>query len=112
MSKRVTSTPKPPPQSDQDFDAYLADVLRDPKQDDTAMLSRSVLSAIAAEDAGQSQNGSDAEVLSEPLAWGAGFGLLMLGLGILGYAAIPVLDGGMLVVLTEISGLTGLLGGS
>jgi hypothetical protein len=113
MSKRVTTTPTPPPpRDDDDLDRFLTEAFRAPGDDDTALLSRSVLSALAEQEAWHPQRAQEAEVLSEPLAWGAGFGVLMLGLGALGYVAIPVLDGGVLMFLTEITGLSGLLGGS
>lgn len=94
---------------DDAFDRALAAQLTRSGDHDVALLSRSVLSALSEDSAvGTMPQG---EVLSEPLTWGAGFaGLLLLFAGI-GYAAVPLFDGGTSQLMSDMSGLMSLLGG-
>ena len=82
------------------FDRALARELAQPGDEDVAMLSRAVLNALAERPVAPSWSG--AEVLAEPLPWAAGFmGLLFLFVG-LGYASVPMFDGGLLRVVTDV----------
>lgn len=102
--------PVPHPVLDDDaFDRALSADLSRPGDDDVALMSRAVLSALA-EDTGP-REAPEGEVLSEPLTWGAGFVGLMLVFAGIGYAAVPLFDGGTVRLVSDLSGLMSLLGG-
>ena len=97
------------PETDADFDRALARALEQPGDADVALMSRAVLNALA--EAPAPARGPGAEVLAEPLPWVAGFaGMLLLFAG-LGYAAVPLLDGGVIHAVAEMGDVLTLMGG-
>ncbi len=85
--------------SDVEFDRQLSALLAASGDEDTAVLSRAVLSQLAQDSA--SASAPLGAVLSEPLPWGAGFlGLLLVG-GLFGYLGSTWIAGdGFLTWLT------------
>lgn len=82
------------------FDRALTGDLTQPGDGDVAMLSRSVLNALAERPNTASRQG--AEVLAEPLPWAAGFMGLLLLFGGLGYVSLPLVDGGLGRAVTDV----------
>ncbi|MGR3378825.1 hypothetical protein [Salipiger abyssi] len=96
---------------DRAFDAALAAALKDEMPVETPMLARAVLSRLAEEETGPHRAEGLAEVLSHPGPVAAGYGLLLLGAAVLGYAALPALGGDDLVFASAIAQLLGFPGG-
>ncbi|WP_138465658.1 hypothetical protein [Poseidonocella sp. HB161398] len=99
-------------QDDETFDARLAEMLQAPGDADVALLSRSVMTALAEDPAGQGHDPHPArELVFEPLPWAAGLGgLLILAAG-LGYALLPQLAGEDILMMFALKDLGALLGG-
>ena len=93
--------------TDAAFDRDLA-ALIGAADDDTAMLSRAVLSRLAERPASRFEHLAEVLVAPAPLAAGVSAGLLMIGA--LGYAVLPVLDGGEMLALMTLGDLLGLGG--
>ena len=111
MSERKDQemAPKPDPMDDAAFDRALAADLARPEDEDVALLSRAVLSTLA--DEGPGRAAPVGEVLAEPLPWMVGFGGLLLLFGGLGYGLVPLVDGGVVRAVSELTDIVSLLGG-
>ncbi|TDX25561.1 hypothetical protein [Rhodovulum visakhapatnamense] len=90
------------------FDSDLARLLARPEDEDTAELSRAVLSRLAEPPA---RGPGAGEVLSEPLPWAAGFGGLLLAAAALGYALLPGASGEELILWALLGDLSAGIGG-
>lgn len=84
---------------DQAFDRALARDLIQPGDTDMALLSRSVLGAVA-QDADTATRPM-AEALSDPWPVAGGFAGMLMLMGALGYAAVPLFDGGIIRAVND-----------
>ena len=97
------------PAEDAEFDRHLRALLAMPGDDDTAVLSRNVLSQLAREP--KDAQAPMQAVLCEPLPWGVGFSVLLLTGGLLGYLWSAGFAGDEILTLIALGDPLSLIGG-